>query len=55
MTCTVCPGSGYLLHSHRGKWEWWPCPACGGAGARIVYGPPTFDDFRTKEDHHGTR
>ena len=38
MLCKLCHGSGNLFCIQNGKMEWWPCPACGGAGARIMYG-----------------
>jgi hypothetical protein len=39
MICRVCPGTGWIAHIVRGTLEFWRCPCCGGAGARIVYGP----------------
>jgi DnaJ-class molecular chaperone len=35
--CKTCHGTGNIL-TFDNKPEWWPCPACGGAGSRIVYG-----------------
>jgi hypothetical protein len=42
MTCALCFGSGNLMCSQNGQREWWPCVACGGSGARVIYGPPTI-------------
>jgi ribosomal protein L37AE/L43A len=48
MLCPTCPGSGHLLTYHRGVREFWSCPACGGAGVRVMYGPPTINIHRLK-------
>lgn len=40
--CSTCKGSGSLFSVHNGKREWWRCPACGGAGARVQHGPATI-------------
>lgn len=37
--CNVCRGSGHFLAWTAGKPEFWPCPCCGGAGARAMFGP----------------
>lgn len=42
MLCSVCKGSGSILARHEQRCEWWPCPCCGGCGARIQFGPPTI-------------
>jgi DnaJ-class molecular chaperone len=39
MICRTCRGAGNIF-THPG--EWWPCPACGGAGVRVMYGPAEF-------------
>jgi hypothetical protein len=28
--------------------EWWPCPACGGAGVRILYAAPIINPKRKR-------
>lgn len=45
MLCRTCNGSG-SLYTHPA--EWWPCPACGGAGVRVMYGPAVFTKRRCK-------
>lgn len=45
MICGLCRGSGSLLATLRGL-QWWTCPACGGAGAQAMSGPPTFTQAR---------
>ena len=42
MTCKLCAGTGALTCLQGDKREWWDCPACGGAGARVVFGPALF-------------
>jgi len=39
MMCSTCDGIGNLFNLHGQAREWWPCPACGGAGVRMLYGP----------------
>lgn len=39
MLCGLCKGSGNFFCTQDGAREWWTCPACGGAGVRIMYGP----------------
>lgn len=39
MTCGLCRGSGHLFCHHAGRREWWACPGCQGAGARLQCGP----------------
>jgi DnaJ-class molecular chaperone len=39
--CKTCHGSGTIL-TVTDTLEFWPCPACGGAGARFMYGPAVF-------------
>ena len=38
MICSICRGAGSLLGTRWGL-QWWPCPACGGAGCQAVHGP----------------
>lgn len=40
MRCKTCHASGNIM-TFDGRPEFWPCPACGGAGARFQFGPPT--------------
>jgi DnaJ-class molecular chaperone len=42
MICGVCKGPGHLLEMRDSKPLWWTCPACGGDGVTILYGPPTI-------------
>lgn len=42
MICQLCHGFGSLLCVQSSKLEWWSCQACGGAGTRVVFGPPTI-------------
>lgn len=37
--CTLCHGNGSLFTVQNGSREWWTCPACGGAGVRVLHGP----------------
>ena len=37
--CPICRGSGSLLGAPL---QWWTCPCCGGAGVRIMFGPPAI-------------
>lgn len=39
MTCALCRGSGNLFCQQDGRREWYRCVGCGGAGARVMYGP----------------
>lgn len=39
MVCALCRGAGHMFIAQLGRYEWWPCPACGGCGARVQYGP----------------
>jgi ribosomal protein L37AE/L43A len=48
MICSTCHGSGALLTMHRDSREFWDCPACGGAGCRVLYGPPTIKIHKLK-------
>lgn len=48
MICRTCNGSGHL-YTHPA--EWWPCPACGGAGARVMFGPAVW----TRRRRHNAR
>lgn len=36
-TCALCRGCGALLCMSNGRYEWWPCQACGGAGVRAQF------------------
>lgn len=47
MICRVCMGSGSILAK---AWPlvWWDCPCCGGAGASVMYGPPTIRIHKLK-------
>lgn len=38
--CRLCSGSGHLFCYQDGQREFWPCPACGGVGARAVFSRP---------------
>lgn len=40
--CRLCGGSGHLLCYQDGQREFWPCPACGGVGSRVLYSAPTI-------------
>jgi hypothetical protein len=42
MICKLCGGAGNLFCHQDGRREWWPCPACGGAGARLQFAPPSI-------------
>jgi hypothetical protein len=35
MTCGLCRWAGHLFCHHASRREWWPCPGCRGAGARL--------------------
>ncbi len=53
--CRTCNGSGSIWTPQD---EWWPCPACGGAGARFLFGPPEYVMRQKrrptqKDPHHG--
>ena len=45
--CLTCRGAGSLYTSHL---EWWTCPACGGAGARFLFGPPIIGPKTRRKD-----
>lgn len=38
--CKLCRGDGSLLAAN--VMEFWDCPACGGCGASVQYGPRTI-------------
>lgn len=38
--CRTCKGSGSLVTFGGRRIEHWSCPACGGAGVRVVYSHP---------------
>lgn len=40
MTCSFCRGSGQHLCYQNGSREFYICQGCGGAGVRVMYGPP---------------
>ena len=41
MLCRLCQGAGnFFCQQPGGGKEWWVCQACGGAGTRILFGPP---------------
>lgn len=40
--CNLCRGYGTLMCVQAGSYEWHTCPACGGAGTRVLFGPPTI-------------
>lgn len=43
MICKTCTGTGSILTCNSGVsrgLEFWSCPACGGNGVRIMFGPP---------------
>jgi hypothetical protein len=40
--CGLCRGSGHLMCYQDGNREFWECPACGGVGARALFGKPTI-------------
>lgn len=46
--CGLCRGSGNLFCMHCGDYEWLECPACGGAGVRACFGPPTVSGDRMR-------
>lgn len=60
-TCKTCHGSGSIAtFGAVSGTEFWPCPACGGAGTRALFSPPTFarrvaQTCRTKEAPHDPR
>jgi hypothetical protein len=45
--CPTCRASGNLVSWRSGRLEYWPCPACGGAGVRVQHGPALFIQART--------
>lgn len=61
LICRLCRGTGSLF-CMQGKPEFYQCPACGGAGARVMYGPKVIevkrwhshpvniDQFETRKD-----
>lgn len=39
--CKLCSGMGTRVVYYRGTgFQFWECQGCGGAGARLVQGPP---------------
>ena len=34
--CKICHGAGNLFCRQAGAYEWYICPACGGAGVRAT-------------------
>jgi hypothetical protein len=50
MICGLCRGSGSLFckQSHGG-FEHYECPACGGCGCRVQYGPATIQAHAFRE------
>jgi hypothetical protein len=43
-TCKICHGSGSLVAFGASvAIEYWTCPACGGAGTRALFSPPSFN------------
>lgn len=50
MICHVspCNGAGWIVARRKdGRLEWWPCPACGGTGVTVQYGPPKIRSHAT--------
>lgn len=39
MTCSLCKGAQNLFCVQAGRREWWNCPACDGAGTRVLSAP----------------
>lgn len=49
MRCQLCAGFGSKFCIQNGNKEWWDCPACGGAGTRIVCAPATIQMHKIKK------
>ena len=50
MLCRLCQGAGNFFVQQRGSGrEWYVCPACGGAGVRMLYRPPTITIAKAQE------
>ena len=51
--CKTCHGAGNIAtFGAVAGTEFWPCPACGGAGTRAVFSPP-FVNRRVVIGKHG--
>ena len=48
--CSTCHATGHLFGLCRGSMEWWPCPACGGAGVRALFAPPSIGPGTRRKD-----
>lgn len=48
MTCLLCRGQQFLIAWRGNRPEWWPCPACGGAGVDRLFCHPIVNNRKAK-------